>query len=54
VMMVSTQGSASKPPVAITLLGGVEAILTASPVGDGVQSFLTPWSLASAPGGDQQ
>jgi Domain of unknown function (DUF5666) len=54
VMMVSTQGSASKPPVAITLLGGVEAILTASPVGNGVQSFLTPWSLASAPGGDQQ
>jgi hypothetical protein len=54
VMIVSTQGSAAQPPVAITLLGGVEPMLTASPTGEGVQSFLTPWSLASAPGGDQQ
>lgn len=53
VMVVSTQGSADHPPVAITLLGGVEPILTASPTGKGVESFLTPWSLASAPG-DQQ
>jgi hypothetical protein len=54
VMIVSTQGSSAQPPVAITLLGGVEPMLTASPTGEGVQSFLTPWSLASAPGGDQQ
>jgi hypothetical protein len=54
VMIVSTQGSAAQPPVAITLLGGVEPMLTASPTGTAVQSFLTPWSLASAPGGDQQ
>jgi hypothetical protein len=53
VMIVSTQGSGDQPPVAITLLGGVEPILTASPTGAGVESFLTPWSLASAPG-DQQ
>jgi hypothetical protein len=53
VMIVSTQGSAAHPPVAITLLGGVEAILTAAPAGLETQSFLTPWSLASAPGGDQ-
>ncbi len=53
VMIVSTQGSAGQSPVAITLLGGVEAILTASPAGTGAQSFLTPWSLAGAPGGDQ-
>jgi co-chaperonin GroES (HSP10) len=53
VMIVSTQGSAGQSPVAITLLGGVEAILTASPTGTGAQSFLTPWSLAGAPGGDQ-
>lgn len=53
VMIVSTQGSPAQPPVAITLLGGVEPILTASPSGKGVESFLTPWSLASAPAGDQ-
>ncbi len=53
VMIVSTQGSAAQPPAAITLLGGVEPILTAAPAA-GPQSFLTPWSLASAPGGDQQ
>lgn len=53
VMIVSTQGSAAHPPSAITLLGGVEPILTAAPA-TGAQSLLTPWSLASAPGGDQQ
>jgi hypothetical protein len=52
VMIVSTLGSAAHPPAAITLLGGVEPILTAAPAGTGVQSFLTPWSLASAPGGE--
>lgn len=50
VMMVSTMGSAVQPPVAITLLGGVEPILTAAPN----QSFLTPWSLGSAPGGGEE
>jgi hypothetical protein len=54
VMILSTEGSASQSPTAITLLGGVEPLLTASPTGTGAQSFLTPWSLASAPGGDQQ
>lgn len=53
VMIVSTQGSASEPPVAITLLGGVEPILTASPASNGAQSFLTPWSLAGEPAADQ-
>jgi hypothetical protein len=52
VMIVSTQGSADQPPAAITLLAGVEPILTAAPVTGG-QSLLTPWSLASAPAGDQ-
>jgi hypothetical protein len=51
VMIVSTEGSATKPAEAVTLLAGVEPILTASP--SSVQSFLTPWSLAGAPGGDQ-
>lgn len=53
VMIVSTTGSAGKLPAAITLLGGVEPILTAAPSGKGTESLLTPWSLASAPGGDQ-
>ncbi len=34
VMIVSTQGSAAQPPSAITLLGGVEPILTAAPAGN--------------------
>ncbi len=51
VMIVSTQGSAAQAPAVITLLAGVEPILTAAP--KGVQSFLTPWSLASAPAGEQ-
>jgi hypothetical protein len=54
VMIVSTIGSAAQPPMAITLLGGVEPILTAAPAGQSAASLLTPWSLASAPGGDQQ
>jgi hypothetical protein len=54
VMIVSTTGSAGQMPAAITLLGGVEPILAASPSGRGTESLLTPWSLAGAPGGDQQ
>jgi hypothetical protein len=53
VMIVSTQGAPDQPPVAITLLGGVEPILTASPSGGAAESFLTPWSLASEPASDQ-
>ena len=48
-MIVSTEGSPAQPPIAITLLGGVEPILTAAPSAG--ESFLTPWSLASAPAG---
>ncbi len=54
VMIVSTTGSAEQLPAAVTLLGGVEPILSASPTGRGTESLLTPWSLAGAPGGDQQ
>jgi co-chaperonin GroES (HSP10) len=54
VMIVSTMGSAGQLPAAVTLLGGVEPILTAAPTGRGTESLLTPWSLAGAPGGDQQ
>jgi uncharacterized protein DUF5666 len=52
VMIVSTMGSAGQLPSAVTLLGGVEPILTAAPGGRGTESLLTPWSLASAPGGE--
>lgn len=48
VMIVSTEGTDSGGVTAITLLGGVEAILTASPNGE--QMFLSPWSLGSSAG----
>lgn len=51
VMIVSTPGSATSNMTAITLLSGVEPILTASPNGSGAASLLSPWSLASAPDG---
>ena len=48
VLIVATQESASTKPTVITLLSGVEPILTASPNG-GSASLLTPWTLSSAP-----
>ena len=45
VMIVTTSGSATTNVTAITLLDGVEPILTASPNGSGAASLLTPWSL---------
>jgi hypothetical protein len=50
VMIVTTQGSANSDVTAITLLSGVEPILTASPNGSGAASLLSPWSLGSSPG----
>src|SRR5882762_924020 len=47
VMIVSTQGNASGEVNAITLLAGVEAILTASP-GATQALMLSPWSLSSS------
>jgi hypothetical protein len=52
VMIVSTPGSEHKLPAVVTLLGGVEPLLTSAPAGGGNESLLTPWSLASAPGGE--
>lgn len=52
VMIVATEGSESSAPKAITLLSGVEAILTASP-SQSASTLLSPWNLGtSAPGGD--
>jgi hypothetical protein len=50
VMIVATDGVGSERPTAITLLAGVEPILTASP-NRSASSLLSPWSL-SAPSGE--
>lgn len=51
VMLVATEGSAAQPPTAITLLAGVEPILTASPKGE-ASTILSPWNLGGGGGGD--
>jgi len=49
VMIVATSGESDSQPTVITLLGGVEPILQASPQGQA--TLLTPWSLSSGGGG---
>jgi hypothetical protein len=49
VILVTTEGSENSQPTAITLLTGVEPILTAAP--SQAAMYLSPWSL-SAPSGD--
>src|SRR5437016_4275790 len=51
VMVVATQGSSGAEAVAITLLGGVEPILTASPNGRSAAALFSGWNLGT-PGGD--
>ena len=51
-MIVSTQSEAASPVNAITLLAGVEPVLTASSNSANAASLLSGWSLSSAPGGD--
>ncbi|HZR55659.1 MAG TPA: DUF5666 domain-containing protein [Terriglobales bacterium] len=46
VMIVATEGTASSEPTIITLLTGVDAILSASPNGRAA-SILSPWNLGS-------
>jgi len=48
VMIVATEGSASSPPTAVTLLTGVEEILTASPDSSRAAMLLSPWNLGGA------
>jgi hypothetical protein len=50
VMIVTTEGTASTQPTAITLLSGVESILSASPNGNQAAMLLSPWNLGG--GGD--
>jgi len=47
VMIVSTEGSGTEAVTAITLLAGVEPILTAAPSGANT-AILSPWTLSSA------
>ncbi len=48
VIIVATEGSANTQPSAITLLTGVEPILTASPDSSRAAMLLSPWSLGGA------
>jgi hypothetical protein len=51
VMLVATEGGPNGMPFAITLLGGVEPILEASPTSS-ASTILSPWSLGGGPGGE--
>ena len=51
VMVVATEGGASGVSTVITLLGGVEPILEASPK-NSASTILSPWSLSSGGGGE--
>jgi hypothetical protein len=52
VMIVATEGTASGGVTAITLLGGVEAIL-ASSASASQAMFMSPWNLGGAPSGEE-
>jgi hypothetical protein len=53
VMLVATEGTASSGPTAITVLAGVEPILTAAPEGASASTILSPWNLSTGgPTGD--
>ncbi|HEY6265697.1 MAG TPA: DUF5666 domain-containing protein [Candidatus Acidoferrum sp.] len=51
VMIVATSGGPNDMPTAITVIGGVEPILEASPKSS-ASTILSPWSLGGAPGGE--
>ena len=53
VMLVATEGSSSSAPTAITLIAGVEPILTAAPGGAAAATILSPWNLGASPGGGE-
>ncbi len=50
VILVATEGSTTSGPTAITLVAGVEPILSAAPAGTSAATILSPWNL-SAPAG---
>jgi hypothetical protein len=48
VMIVATEGTVRSEPTVITLLTGVDAILSATPDGVRAASILSPWNLGSS------
>jgi len=50
IMIVTTEGSANTQPTAITLLSGVEPILSASPNSNRAAMLLSPWNLGGGGG----
>jgi hypothetical protein len=52
VMLVATEGTESSRPTAITLLSGVEPILSSAPAGTRASTILSPWNLNAGGGGD--
>lgn len=53
VMVVATEGSAGSEPTAITLLTGVEPILSAAPDKGRAAMLLSPWNLGGGEGGSE-
>ena len=54
VMIVATEGTPNSPPAAITVLTGVDAILSATPNAGGAAGLLSPWSIGGGDGGPSQ
>jgi hypothetical protein len=52
VILVATEGRENSAPTTITLLAGVEPILSAAPAGAAAATILSPWNLGASPGGD--
>jgi hypothetical protein len=52
VMIVATPGASDTPGAAITLISGVEPILTASPNGSGAATLLSNWNMSEPAGGE--
>jgi hypothetical protein len=52
VMLVATEGSSTSAPTVITLLSGVEPILSASPKGSDASTILSPWNLGGGGAAD--
>jgi hypothetical protein len=50
VMLVATEGTETTEPTAITLLSGVEPILSAAPAGTNASTILSPWNLSAGAG----
>lgn len=53
IMVVAMPGASTSTATALTLVAGVEPILTASPTGSGAAALLSSWNM-SAPAGDTQ